>query len=150
MKVGWFLSCVWEGQQLKCCHWLPRGQLCPPGLLWLADCKLRQYLKCNPPRTASVKAPGHSSTTVICKMSACAVHSGLCGSRDSSLSVRAVCFLPVLKMWLQILCFWLITLNIFTASSQGFLFHHPSAKHSSSLSAPYSLPLPCASCPVQH
>lgn len=52
MKVGWFLFCAWEGQLLKCCYWLPGRQLCPSGPLWLADCKLRQYLKCNPPRTA--------------------------------------------------------------------------------------------------
>lgn len=139
-----------DNKELKCCHWLPGRQLCPSGPLWLVDCKLRQYLKCNPPRTASVKAPGHSATTVICKMSGCVVHSGLCFSRDSSLSVRAVCFLPVPRMWLQILCFWLITLNVFSAIPQGFLFHHPSAKHSSSLSALHSPPLPCVSCPVQH
>lgn len=128
MKVGWFLFCAWEGQQLKCCQWLPGRQLCPSGPLWLADCKLRQYLKCNPPRIASVKAPGHSSTTVICKMSACVVHSGPCGSGDNSLSVRAVCFLPVPRMWLQILCFWLITLNIFFCQLTGLPFPPPKCK----------------------
>lgn len=65
--------------------------------MWLADCKLRQYLKCNPPRIVSVKTPGHSSTAVICKMSGCAVHSGLCGSRDSSLSINVCVFPPCSK-----------------------------------------------------
>lgn len=50
---------------------------------WLAGCKLRQNLKRDPPRFSEVKAPGHSSTTVICRISSCAVHSSLCGSWDS-------------------------------------------------------------------
>lgn len=103
---------------------------------WLAGCKLRHNLKCSHPRFPKVKAPGHSSVIVIHKISSCLVLSSLCGSWDGSLSVRAACFFSVPRIWLQILYFWLLALNIFTAASQGFPFHHPSARHSSSLSYP--------------
>lgn len=89
---------------------------------WLA-CKLRHNLKCSPLRFSEVKARGHSSATVICKISSRAVHSSLCGSWDSSLSVRAACFFPVPRMWLQIVYFWLIALNISTTQVQSTHLH---------------------------
>lgn len=104
-------------------------QLCHSGQLWLAGCKLRHNLKCSPPRFSKVKTPRLGSATVICEISSRAVDSSLCGPRDSSLSVRAACFLPVSRMWLQILYFLLIALNIFSSTYWGFLFHHPSANH---------------------